>query len=127
MTYLQLVVTIDGTPTGGSPYPVFFSPPETAENLEGGPMATVDQTAAALGDVSGAATGNSLAATAQEVARMLQPDLARISAASDAAAAAMVAQANSMVSWPDLDIITTRICMCQAMQADSLRVSRREV
>ena len=97
---VQLIITIDGTPTGGSPYPVFFSPPEAPEGADGGAVPQMDPTAAALGDASGAAPANSLTATAQEVARMLQPDLARISAASDAAVAAMIAQQNSMVRRP---------------------------
>lgn len=97
---LQLIVEINGVPTGGSPYPVFFSPPE-AEEAGPGPNADAlpgDARAAALADAIGPAATNSLAATAQEVARMLQPDLARISAATDAATAAMLAQQNSMVS-----------------------------
>jgi hypothetical protein len=96
---LQLIVEVDGVPTGGSPYPVFFSPPEADEVAPGAATIAMpaDSRAAALADATGPAATNSLAATAQEVARMLQPDLARISAATDAATAAMLAQQNSMV------------------------------
>ncbi len=84
---MQLVVEINGAPTGGSPYPVFFSPPESECDA-----------AAALAegnDATASAATNSLAATAQEVARMLQPDLAKASEA----AAALLAQQNSMVCY----------------------------
>lgn len=97
-TALQLIVEINAVPTGGSPYPVFFSPPEAEETGPAAEALPGDARAAALADATGPAATNSLAATAQEVARMLQPDLARISAATDAATAAMLAQQNSMVS-----------------------------
>ena len=65
---------------------MFFSPPEPKANAE----------AAAVG--AAAAPAGGLASTAQEVALILGPELARLSAASEEAAAAMLAQQNSIVS-----------------------------
>ena len=67
---------------------MFFSPPEAKPADADG--------AAADGGVA-PAPANSLAATAQEIARTLQPDLAKINAASQEAAADFLAQQNSMV------------------------------
>jgi hypothetical protein len=64
---------------------VFFSPPKPKADAE----------AAAAG--AAAAPAGGLASTAQEVALMLGPELARLSAASEEAAAAMLAQQNSIV------------------------------
>ena len=88
---------MNGKPIGGSPFPVFFSPPEVAAPPE---AQAADLTAGAL-----TSTGlpNSLAETAQQIALRLQPDLAKLTTAS-IKAANMLPAASSMVSS------TLRLC-----------------
>jgi hypothetical protein len=76
---------------------VFFSPPESKAEAD----------AAAAGAGAAAAPAGGLASTAQEVALMLGPELARLSAASEEAAAAMLAQQNSIVR-----LARWRVCLC---------------
>ena len=82
---------MNGKPIGGSPFPVFFSPPEVAAPPE---AQAADMSAGAL-----TSTGlpNSLAETAQQIALRLQPDLAKLTSAS-MKAANMLPAASSMVS-----------------------------
>jgi hypothetical protein len=87
---------------------VFFSPPEPKADAE----------AAAAGAVAAPAGG--LASTAQEVALMLGPELARLSAASEEAAAAMLAQQNSIVRLSPMHL-------SWALLADRLNCRNRHV
>ena len=81
---------MNGKPIGGSPFPVFFSPPEV--------VAPPEAQAADIGAGALTSTGlpNSLAETAQQIALRLQPDLAKLTTAS-IKAANMLPAASSMV------------------------------
>lgn len=69
---------------------MFFSPPEPKADATAAPGAT---------GAAASQPGGTLASTAQEVALMLGPELAKLSAASEEARAAMLAQQNSIVSY----------------------------
>ena len=96
---------MNGKPIGGSPFPVFFSPPEV--------VAPPEAQAADIGAGALTSTGlpNSLAETAQQIALRLQPDLAKLTTAS-IKAANMLPAASSMVTAIDICCLVPQVTPC---------------